>query len=131
MGQRCKYIKKPDQLVVAIQLDLDMDGFEYQKWGDRQRCRSGDWLVNNNGDVYTVDQATFKRTYQAVSPGLYQKVQCVWAEPLETSGKIKTQEGWTHHQPGDYLVCNDPEGKDCYSMDAQTFAAQYQPIDES
>ena len=130
MSDRRPYRKKADRLVTAIQLDLETDGFEYQKWGDRQRCQAGDWLVNNDGDVYTVDRDTFERTYQSVSQGLYQKTQTVWAEPLKDAGRVKTQEGWTHYQPGDYLVCNDAEGQDCYSMDAETFHAQYEPLND-
>lgn len=67
MGNRCKYLKRSTEFVVAIQIDLDMDGFTYQKWGGTQRCKRGDWLVNNNGDLYTVDGDTLReRTDQAV-----------------------------------------------------------------
>jgi hypothetical protein len=41
--------------ITAVRLDLNMDGFTYLKWGGTQRCKRGDWLVNNQGDVYTID----------------------------------------------------------------------------
>jgi hypothetical protein len=59
MGKRRRFIKRADQFVVAVQLDLDTDGFTYQKWGIVQRCKPGDWIVNNDGDYYTVDKETF------------------------------------------------------------------------
>jgi hypothetical protein len=90
-----KYVKKKVSRVIAVQLDLDTDGFNYQKWGGTQSCKAGDWLVNNDGDVYTVDRDTFARTYCAVSPGVYEKVAPVWAEVAEHPGQIKTKEGLT------------------------------------
>ncbi len=71
VADRRKYLKRQGQHVVAVQLDLEMDGFTYQKWGGTQTCKAGDWLVNNDGDVYTIDRDTFARTYQAMSPGMY------------------------------------------------------------
>ena len=43
---RRRYRKKPDQIVCAVQIDLDVadDGVVYRKWGDEQRFRRGDWL---------------------------------------------------------------------------------------
>lgn len=57
--------------MVAFQLDLDTDGFTYRKWGAEQRCKRGDWLVDNGGDCYTVGAEAFARTYRRVSPGAY------------------------------------------------------------
>ncbi|MBX2881497.1 MAG: hypothetical protein KTR32_16245, partial [Granulosicoccus sp.] len=74
-----KYRKKPDQFVVAVQLDLDTDGLVYQKWGHQQRCVAGDWLVNNQGDCYTVSKASFAATYSEIMPGIYIKTTPVWA----------------------------------------------------
>jgi len=53
------------------------------------------WIVNNDGDIYTVDRDTFARTYGAVSTGIYKKLAPVWAgkEAQSTlrSGRIWTQ----------------------------------------
>ena len=68
-----QYRTKQQTSVVAVQLDLDTPGFVYQKWGGIQRCKRGDWLVDNQGDVYTVDNDTFTRTYRQVSPGVFEK----------------------------------------------------------
>lgn len=46
-----QYRRKKQTSVIAIQLDLDTDGFVYQKWGGTQRCIRGDWLLNNQDDV--------------------------------------------------------------------------------
>ena len=69
MANRRRYRRKADQYVAAVQLDLDTDGFTYQKWGGEQRRKRGDWLVDNDGDIYTVDGAVFARTYRKVRLG--------------------------------------------------------------
>ena len=112
MPTRRKYIKRADTLVVAIPLDLETQGFTYRKWGCEQTCKPADWLVNNGGDVYTVDRDTFNRTYRVESPGLYRKVAPVWAEVAESDGAITTKEGVTHYRKGDYLVFNEEGGQD-------------------
>ena len=129
MAELTRYVKKKVSRVIAVQLDLDTDGFTYQKWGGEQRCKAGDWLVNNEGDVYTVDGDTFARTYCAVSPGIYEKVAPVWAQVTEQPGEITTKEGVTHYEAGAYLVYNDPDGKDGYAVDAKKFKDMYKRAD--
>lgn len=127
MTDRRKYLKKATSLVVAVRLDLDTRGFTYEKWGGTQTCKPGDWLVDNNGDVYTIDAEVFARTYRAESPGLYGKVTPVWAEKATRDGYVETLEGVTHYAAGDYIVYNDPDGRDAYAMTAQSFEAMYEP----
>jgi hypothetical protein len=129
MAPRRKYVKRAHTLVVAVQLDLDTEGFTYRKWGGEQTCKPGDWVVNNAGDVYTVDRDTFARTYRDVSPGLYRKVAPVWAETADRDGAIKTKEGVTHYAAGAYLVFNDEKGQDGYAVAAASFEAMYEPAD--
>ncbi len=129
MAERCKYLKKATAFVVAVQLDLETDGFTYEKWRGTQTCKPGDWLVDNDGDVYTVDRDTFARTYRPKpkSPGVYRKTTPVWAEIAERDGHILTREGVTHYVAGDYIVYNDPEGKDGYAVSADSFKEMYEP----
>ena len=61
---RLKYRKRKKQIVHAVRLTLLTDGFTYRKWGDIQRCKRGDWIVDNDGEVHTVDARTFAQTYQ-------------------------------------------------------------------
>lgn len=129
MPQRKKYVKRAQTQVVAIQLALETPGFTYQKWGHAQTCKPGDWIVNNAGDVYTVDHESFARTYRAVSPGLYQKVAPVWAEVADQDGAIQTKEGTTAYVAGSYLVFNEEDGKDGYAVTADAFAAMYAPAE--
>jgi hypothetical protein len=129
MSQRRKYVKRSDQFVVAVQLDLDTTGFSYQKWGGTQTCKPGDWLVSNDGDTYTVDKESFARTYRTTGPGTYVKTTPVWAEVARTPGEIRTKEGATHYDKGDYLVYNEPDGKDGYAMSSDTFNRRYEPSD--
>jgi len=114
---------------VAVQLDLDTDGFTYQKWGGTQRCKRGDWVVLNRGDTYTVDEEVFARTYREVAPGQFVKTAKVWAERAERDGAIPTKEGVTHYVVGDFLVFNDEQGIDGYAVSAAKFEAMYEPID--
>ena len=129
MSNRHRYLKRAAEFVVAVQVDLDMDGFTYQKWGGAQRCNRGDWLVNNNGDLYTVDRDTFARTYRSSGPGTYVKAMPVWAEVTSTAGAIRTKEGITHYRSGDYLVYNDADGGDGYAVEKEEFERMYELMD--
>jgi hypothetical protein len=113
--------------VTAVRLDLDTDGFTYRKWGGIQRCKSGDWLVCNAGDTYTIDAESFSRTYHEIGVGTYEKVSRVWAKLAPTAGDIPTKEGTTHYQAGDMLVYNEREGMDGYAMPQETFVELYEP----
>ncbi len=126
MSGRLKYVKRANQAVVAVQLALDTVGFTYQKWGGVQRCKAGDWIVNNDGDVYTVDRETFERTYRQVGAGTYVKITPVWAEVAREAGSVQTKEGVTHYGGGDYLVFNEQHGGDAYAVSADKFEAMYQ-----
>lgn len=127
MGERRKYMKKADSFVVAVQLGLETDGFTYRKWGGTQTCKPGDWLVHNEGDTYTVDRDTFAHTYRRVSPGVYVKTTPVWAEVADRDGQIQTKEGATYYTAGAYIVYNDPDGKEGYAVEAESFERMYEP----
>lgn len=129
MSELRKYVRRTDTSVTAVQLDLDTDGFTYRKWGGVQSAKSGDWLVDNDGDVYTVDRETFERTYRPVGQGVYAKSQAVWARAAAEDGKIDTKEGETHYRAGDMIVFNDEEGRDGYAMTAETFEKLYEAAD--
>jgi hypothetical protein len=127
MPKRTKYVKRASQAVVAVQLALDTKGFSYRKWGGLQTCRRGDWLVNNGGDIYTVNGRTFARTYRQVKsrPGKYLKITPVWAEVASGAGSVRTQEGVTRYRAGDYLVFNEKGGGDAYAVKAKKFQQMY------
>lgn len=129
MNQRQRFRRRPGQPVVAVQLRLDMDGFTYRKWGEAQRCKADDWLVDNDGDVYTVDAETFARTYRADGPGIYVKFGKVWAERASAAGRVGTKEGGTRYAEGDWLVSNEPDGSDDYAISAAKFETLYEPDD--
>lgn len=126
MGNRRRYRKKADQFVVAVQLDLDTEGFIYRKWGADQRCKQKDWIVDNGGDVYSVDREVFEKTYRKLKPGIYLKNTPVWAEVAEQAGSVVTKEGGSHYQAGDYLVYNNEDGTDAYCVTAVKFESMYE-----
>jgi hypothetical protein len=127
MGHRRRYRKRPDQYVVAVQLTLDTPGFSYRKWGGEQRCKRGDWLVDNGGEVYTVDERVFARTYRHVGRGAYVKTTPVWAEVATRAGSVATKEGTSHYEAGDYLVSNDEQGSDAWCVARAKFESMYEP----
>jgi hypothetical protein len=129
VGGRRPYLKRAGTSVVAIQVALATPGFSYEKWGATQTCKPGDWIVDNGGDVYTVDGDTFARTYQADGLGIYRKTGTVWAEVAANDGAIQTKEGTTNYRAGAYLVFNDPHGEDGYAVEAAKFEAMYRPAD--
>ncbi len=129
MAQRRRYRKRSDQFVTAVQFNLEMDDFVYRKWGAEQRGKRGDWLVDNGGDVYTVDRDVFERTYRELSPGVYLKTTPIWAEVTDSPGAVDTKEGKSHYEAGDYLVSNNEDGSDAYCVDAEKFEAMYE-LDE-
>ena len=126
--RRC-YRKKADQFVVAVRLDLETAGFTYRKWGSEQCCKPGDWLVDNQGDIYTVDHAVFSKTYRRTGPGTYVKTTPVWAERATRAGSVATKEGQSHYNTGDYLVYNNEDGTDAYCIAAAKFEAMYELVE--
>jgi hypothetical protein len=125
--RRSLYVRRPDRPVAAIRLLLDTDGLVYRKWGGEQRAKPGDWIVDNDGDVYTVDADVFARTYRQTAIGAYVKTTPVWALRATEAGSVKTKEGFTHYRPGDYLVSNNSDGSDEYAMRAEKFEDLYMP----
>lgn len=126
-----KYVKKANQSVLAVQLDLETHGFEYQKWGATQRCVRGDWLVNNNGDTYTITATTFASTYTEVAPGRYIKTSPVFARVADRAGVVKTSEGSTEYQIGDYIVLNNENETDAYAVSKQEFESMYEAFESN
>ena len=129
MGKRRRYRKRVDQFVVAVQLDLNTAGFSYRKWGGEQRCKQGDWIVDNDGDIYSVDAEVFAKTYRKTGDGIYVKTTPIWAEVASQAGSVVTKEGESHYQSGDYLVYNNEDGKDAYCISAAKFESMYE-LDE-
>jgi hypothetical protein len=117
--------------VVAVRLTLETEGLVYRKWGGEQRAKRGDWIVDNEGDVYTVDADVFARTYKQTAPGNYVKTTPVWAEQAQSAGGVKTKEGITHYEAGDYVVSNNSDGSDAYAISAATFEGLYMPDDDN
>ncbi|MEO5882870.1 MAG: hypothetical protein ABIQ06_10690 [Caldimonas sp.] len=126
---RQRYRRKPDQAVTAVQLSLPLEGngFSYRKWDDVQRAKTGDWLVDNDGDVYTVAADSFAKTYRRAGPGRWLKITPVWAEQVAQAGDVATKEGRTHYEAGDWLVSNNEDGSDAYAIGAAKFERMYEP----
>jgi hypothetical protein len=126
---RGRFVRRADRPVAAVRLALDTDGLAYRKWGGEQRAKPGDWIVDNDGDVYSVDAEVFARTYRRTGHGSYVKTTPVWAEKADRAGSVTTKEGSTAYQPGDYIVSNDADGSDSYAMTAATFESLYEPAE--
>lgn len=129
MGERQRYRRRPGHPVVAVQIKLDTVGFKYTKWGEEQSCKANDWLVDNNGEVYTVNADSFARTYTSEGQGTYVKTGTVWAEQAAEDGRVATKEGGTNYASGDWLVSNEEDGSDAYAVSAKKFEELYE-LDE-
>lgn len=129
MGERKRYRRMPGQPVVAVQLKLETDGFRYRKWNGEQRCKANDWVVDNGGDVYTVDAGSFASTYTAAGQGTYVKTGKVWAVQARSAGRVTTKEGSTAYKAGDWIVSNAEDGSDAYAVSAKKFEESYE-LDE-
>lgn len=121
-----KYQKREKQVVLGVQINLETDGFKYSKWGSEQQCQAGDWLVNNNGECYTIDAESFRKTYEEIAPAQFIKTAPVWASVATESGKVKTNEGYTDYVEGDYLVSNNQDGSDAYAVSKAKFETMYE-----
>jgi hypothetical protein len=124
MPGRQKYRKKGD--VLAIKLDLETPGLEYRKWGGKQRAKRGDWLVESDGEVYTVDARSFARTYRRNADRTFRKITPIWAERALRAGFVKTKEGQTRYARGDFIVSNLRDGGDAYAIGRATFKKTYE-----
>ncbi len=125
MSELKKWVPKPDATVIAVQINLDIEGFAYVKWGAEQHCSPGDWLVDNDGDVYTISDDTFARTYRLERPGLYRKIAPVWAWVAQAKGTIRSEEGETEYEPGDYVAFHAPDAKLGWALKADKFHERY------
>ena len=128
MAERFLYRKQSNRPVTAVQFNLEFDTFQYQKWGDTQQCKPGDWLVNNDSDVYSIDKEYFRKYYREVQPGTFEKTGEIWAEVAQEDGKIETLEGSTAYIAGDYLVYDREMGGRGYAVDKVTFEKMYEKI---
>ena len=124
-----RYRRRERTAIIAVQIALDTEGFTYKKWGDLQVARSGDWLVNNNGNVYTIDSEVFERTYTEVSDGVYEKTAAIWAEKAQAAGKVRSTSGFTNYRAGDFVLFNDEDRADGWAMSEKEFGRLYE-LDE-
>lgn len=125
-----QYVKKTSKPVRAVQLTLSDCTLRYEKWGGMQQAKSGDWLVINGDNSYTVAQNSFSQTYRHQYGDWYRKTAPVWAETAESDGAIDTLEGVSHYRAGDYLVYNQPDRNDGYTVAKKEFEENYHLMGE-
>lgn len=123
-----KYSKRKEFIVTAVQLNLNTEGLNYKKWGSNQLAKSGDWVVDNNGECYTINKESFEKTYKMLSPGVYHKEGFVWAEKTTRRGWVSTKEGKSHYNYGDYIVCNNEDLTDAYCVSKEDFENMYEEV---
>lgn len=128
MSVRKQYRKRPELPVIAVALDIDIEEMHYRKWGHQQTAKRGDWLVDNDGDIYTVENQYFQDHYRKIKPGQYEKVGEIWAVEAEEPGSIPTKEGSTDYNAGDYLVYDSAEGGNGYAVGRARFKRMYEPL---
>lgn len=129
------YRRRDNTPVTGIPLDLiakpdNQTGdplFTYHRWDNPQTAKTGDWLIKNADEIYTVDRETFENTYCPTdTDGQYIKTSKVWAKRATEPSTIQTREGSTRYDAGDWLVYNDPRGQDGYAISADRFLELYE-----
>jgi len=68
----------------------------------------------------------FRERTNRRGPGTYVKRTPVWAEVAGEAGAVRTKEGATHYEAGDYLVYNQPDGGDAYAVAKDAFERMYE-----
>ena len=116
-----KYIAKPVP-TQAIQLDIALS---YEKWGGPQSAKIGDWLLSKAGETYTCEAVVFASTYRplACREGWFYKRAEIDAEVALVSGTIKTIEGESSYEAGDFIITNP--GGDQYCIGQAEFGELY------
>jgi len=128
-SKRREFTPRDNKYVEAIKLDLDFDGFTFQKWGHSQKCKRNDWLIFSEGDTYTVDHEYFLQHFKTQSPGRWKKVGKICAEEAEENGFVQTLEGKTNYKKGDFIVSNYGKGGDQYAIPRIVFHNKYGAVD--
>lgn len=90
-------------------------------WG-----QPGDWLVETDGERWTVDGEVFQRTYEHLEADVYRKVTPVLAAKLAHPDSVESREGVVNAERGDLLVCNITG--ECWSVPACRFFQRYAPL---
>lgn len=94
--------------------------------GARMRSQSGDWLITDGQQRWSVDSTIFAATYELVEDGWFRKVAPVRARRLDHSVRIETPEGEDTLQPGDWLVTGSTG--ECWGMSEADFRERYRPV---
>lgn len=120
-----RYKRKGNEVVIAIQLDLDTEGFSYQKQGAERRCNAQDWLLSDRSGTYAVDDSTFARAFEEIGVGQYTMVGIVRAKVSDSAGHIRVGQRKVPHEPGDYLVWDESTQSIGYAVPKDWFEASY------
>lgn len=111
----------PTSVVRVIQLDAPLT------WnadhGSTMQAQPGDWLVQSEGDTWSVEDGIFRVTYEHLRDDLYRKVTPVLAVELPAAGTVLSREGMVEAEQGDLLVCNVTG--ECWSMPKEKFFQRY------
>lgn len=121
-----KFFKKAIP-ITAVQLKFSKAELAYEKWGGPQHAKEGDWLVDNQGEVYTIEAESFEKTYEAIGEGRFIKFAPIWAEQATSANSIVTKEGESFYSAGDYIIYNNEDGTDGYCITADLFKELYYP----
>ena len=86
--------------------------------------------IGEHREILTGAEA-FAQTYRPVdrqkNPGAYIKTTPIWAIEAAEAGSVRTKEGVTHYNAGDFLVSNNPDGTDGYAIEREKFEKLYAP----
>ena len=100
------------------------DTFQWQSTdGNNLVGEKGDYLIESDGNRWTVQPEIFEKTYSENSDGTFTKTAQVIAVKVNAALTINTLEGESVVHEGDYLLCG--ESADVWSIDSTNFVKKY------
>ncbi|MGQ7787939.1 PGDYG domain-containing protein [Nesterenkonia sp. K-15-9-6] len=94
--------------------------------GAVMEAKPGDWIVDDDGQQWSVDAEVFAETYEAVSEGRYRKTGEVRARQIAQPTSLETLEGSDQLDAGDWVVQN--ASGECWGVSDARFRRRYQVL---
>lgn len=110
--------------VQATQLDAPMSWRTDR--GDELTGVTGDWVLTDGSNQWTVANAVFRATYRRRADGGYEKHATIRAVRAGTEIAVPTLEGTATAHDGDWIARN-PSGE-CWPITDEVFRRSYLPV---
>ena len=119
--------RRPDQYVIAVQLDLDTAGFTFRKWGAEQRVQARRLARRQRRRRLHRRRGQSSRapTASCAAAPTSRRRRCGPRRARRPAASPRRRAARTTGRR--LLVSNDEDGSDAYAVDAAKFEAMYEP----